>query len=106
MEEKQDFPMMIYHVSHDPKVIGNMQELSKHMEKGWLQRPASYDPTNKLKEQLKYYEGEIVDIKEQLKALEPKQKTPVHTEEEPKTIETPKPKKKPGRPAKKKINGG
>lgn len=62
MSEKQDFPMMIYHVTGGNKVVQNNHELNNWLTKGWSKSYKEVSELLTVERQIEYHKLELAKL--------------------------------------------
>lgn len=82
-KEKQDFPMMIYHVALGNKIVHDPEQLEAHKLLGWTKNYTVISEQKVLQEKKIYHEKELKGINEKLAhfvtSSEPKKKEAAET---------------------------
>jgi hypothetical protein len=52
VKKRQDFPQMIYHSLHNPKIVHNVVEWEEYEEKGWSKTPIVLDESEKIRQEI------------------------------------------------------
>jgi hypothetical protein len=65
-----EFPLMIYHIAEEPKIVYDKDELETNLKDGWTVSKEQYTEAGQLKKKIEYYQEQIVICTRRLTALE------------------------------------
>ncbi len=65
-----EFPLMIYHIAEEPKIVYDKDEFEAHLKNGWTISKAQYVEAEALRKKIEYFQEQLVISQSRLAKLE------------------------------------